>query len=198
MNQAAMVARRIASATRERGARCILRRTTMTVGPSPLPSPPILENPVLDGELMGGEEALNIRGDVVRGILQLGDSLIVGKQVYSVTGVVQSRPSTSDVSGFDDVPVFPPCVPTPDGAAVIVTSASDVITYAMINSFPRRLIDNDLIFASDLDVLLPAYGVSEPTMLTDRLLVAGKERTIVAVSPMFIRDTVVQWRIQAR
>lgn len=200
MNFGAGLDRQVAAAIRERGTRAILRSVTLTTGPAPMPSPPLLDDAVVGSPIAAGDMVLSINASVARGIIKAGDLLVIGSVSYPVMADVQSRPASArpgSIPGFDGVAVSTPLVATPAGTPVVLNPASDVTCYVIINNFPLQMIANSLIQAADVDVTMAAYGIREPSLL-DRLIVNGRERAIMTVTPVYSQEHIIQYRLQAR
>lgn len=196
MNFSAGLDRQVAAAIRERGCKAILRRVTLSIGPSPMPSPPLLENLVVGTAIATGDTTINLNAVAARGVIKMGDLLTIGGIDYPVVADAQSRPTIS-APGFDSVQVGTPMIATPSGTAVTLNPASDVPCYVVINNFPLQMIANSLVLAADVDVTIAAYGIRQPGIL-DRLIVNGRERAIITVTPVYSQEHIIQYRLQAR
>lgn len=187
------IGRRVTEAMIRRSTPVTLRRVTTTTGPNPSPNPPNIVGPVFDGSYAIDATQVDIRASSVRGRLVAGDRFTHRGTVHTIAGTYAA--ANNRFTGVE----FSPALATAiiDGDPVVFTWSADTTVYCSINSYPRRLVDGTLIQASDLDVVMAANGYPEP-QLTDQLLILGKLKSIVTISPVFHRAKVVQWRLQAR
>lgn len=196
MNFSSNLDRQVAAVIRDRGCKAILRRVTLSTGPAPMPSPPLLDDAVTALPVLAGDMAFALNAKAARGVIKMGDLLTINGFDYPVVADVQSRPA-STAPGFDNVRVSSPLVALAAGVPVVLKPASDVECYVVINNFPLQMIANSLILAADVDVLIAAYGIRAPAIL-DRLIVNGRERSIITVTPVYSQEHIIQYRLQAR
>lgn len=186
-----------ADAVRRRGAPIVIRRLSPLPGPVPAISPPTLSaDLVVDGAVAPGATSISLRCSSAIGRLVAGDVLTIADQSLTVSTDTLAR-SQAGQNGFSAVPVTPVQAPIADGAAVSIAFAADLNTFAMINSFPRRLIDGERIKARDLSVVMGGLNLLavEPTW---RLLFGGRVLSIVDAQPTYLRTEIARWDVQAR
>lgn len=198
MTHQADMARNVAGAIRRKGTHITLRRVTTSAAPELLPNPPTLNDPTMDGAALSGATTIAIAATEARGRLLAGDELIIDRVTYRVTATIESRDFDDVTPGFDAVTISPVLrANVADGAVITPKWAADQTIHAVIQSYPRRLIDGTMILARDLQVTIAAHNLAAPTE-TDKLIIDGDIRSIVMAVPAYARGVIMKWDIQAR
>ena len=198
MTHQADMARNLAGAIRRRGTQITLRRVTTSAAPELLPNPPTLNDPSMDGATLAGATTIAFSATEARGRMLAGDKLTIERVIYRVTATIESRDLDELAPGFDAVTISPALrANVADGAVITPKWAADETINAVIQSYPRRLIDGTMIQARDLQVVIAAHNLTAPTE-TDKLIIDGDIRSIVMVVPAYARGVIMKWDIQAR
>lgn len=190
------MAARIADVIRRNGAPVALRRLASAGTRN---SPPTLAAPVLDGPVAAGATVLALRGAQAYGRLVAGDTLTLGGQTVTVAAETASRPIDAAVPGFDAVPLTTAiAADLPDATPVVPGWAADLAVYAKVQSFPRRLVDGQLIRSRDLSVAIGALPDGSEPQLSWQLVIGADVRDILDVRPAYYGALIVRWDLQAR
>ncbi len=190
----------LADAIERKGAPIVIRRVSSSAGAVPLLNPPLFAGPVTIGAAAAiGATAIELDMARVSGRLLPGDCLQVGTLApIVVAAAAPARPVTQPgPPGFSAVPVQPLLAPIAAGAAVQLAFAADLATFAMVQSFPVRLIDGERIRSRDLALKISAQLL--PDLLpTWSVILNGREMSVVGATPYYERGDVVAWDVQAR
>lgn len=188
-------AERLSDAIARRGTQIIVRRFTSTPGPVPSLNPASFEGLTVGTAITAGDMSVTLAATKNRGRLIAGDVLWIGGIAHTISQTTVARMGPP---GFNGVGLT---VPAPAGFAVglpveLVWTA-DLVCFAMIDSFPIRLVDGDRIQSRDLSLQFSAYLLPDfrPTW---SVFVAGREMSVVSAQPVFERGMIVRWSVQAR
>ncbi len=190
------IRQRVASILHRRGKPVLLRRVTVLDGPAPSPNPPTADRLSVVAAAAAGASAITLHAKGLTGRLEPGDRFVLDGDatVYTITAR-----AIAAAGRFTALPFAPPlAVPVDAGAAVAMGFAADTPVDARIEGFPARLVDGTLIQVGDLQAMIPGAALSAPPGITDKLLIDGVPKSIVAVTPQYAATTVICWRVQAR
>jgi hypothetical protein len=184
------------------GGPIVLRKITTLAGANPAPNPPVFDDLVVDGTLLAGVTAIDMRANPITGRLVAGDRFQLGDMIYTVVGPGAISPTTRDeLPGVPFTPAL--AAPANDGDPVtIVSFAADTPLRALVTDFPSRLVSGETVTEKDHQVRflaadLPA-GV-EPQIGDEILLQGGAEPAkIIGVSHLEIQGVHYGWACHVR
>jgi hypothetical protein len=189
---------RVAAATRRMGTLVILRNPTSGSGPVQSPYPPTLDGPVLAQAYPGAATLIAINADEALGQIIAGDEITIAGVPYVVIDGGSSRPFSAATPGFDGIRISPPlAAPAAAGTPLSFVWESDIYVYARITSFPGTLVDGSLVLMEDLQVTIPAQGISRPAN-NAKLIIGSDIRSVVTSLPIYANGQIVRWQLQAR
>ena len=166
-------------------------------------NPPTMMAPTVGAAASPGDTSLHIACASAFGYLAAGDTLQVGQEVLTVASNTNSLSLTGNSIGFGAVPIVGVLANSHSvGDPILVTYAADVPVYAVVNNYPRRLIDGTLIQVQDLLVTIGVFDangnlLADPFPFT-MIGVNGDLRSIVNVTPNRIGPTIISYSLQAR
>lgn len=197
----AAVLRQVAAAIKQRGALIQIQHVDRLPGPEPFPSPPVCVSPVLAANISAGDTTIDLNAVSAEGRLIPGDIITISKTTYTVEGAIRSRAYSADPSmpdGFDAIAISPHiAADAPAGTSVGINYANEEDVWAVLEAFPARLVDGQLIQVNDYQVTIA--GLNRQTLNTaDMLVINGSAGTIVKADPVYVGGWVARWNIQAR
>lgn len=189
---------RVQAITERTGTTITYRRITRSSGPAPLQNPPI-------GRLTGWTAGATASSGLTSLPIQAGSGvvgrMVAGDQIsFPGHGPYTLATMTSASAGAFVATIT---TPTTEGLTIgdpaTVTWSGDTQILARISAFPRRLVDGNLILATDLQVVVPATQLPvAPVALLDQLVIGGVVHIIVSAQPAYVQTQVGLWNIQAR
>lgn len=193
---AADLARRLKIAAEYSGAKITLRRRTATAGPQPLLNPPIAVAVTVLSTTAQGLGTITLTGTDLRGRVLVGDKFTIAGDATVYTVTQQKDAASNQIVALAFSPVL--AAQAAAGAAVSFTWSADKTLYAQVNSFPIRMVDGERIKMTDMQIILPASGVTPDPTPGEQIIFRGKTLEIRMVWPMLELGVPVAWTIQAR
>lgn len=195
MNRVQYVAERQYAMLQRRGTTVTVRKVSVVAGSIPSPNPPRIEGSLtLSGAHTVGASALNVAASTLAGTIKAGDSLKVGAVTYKVTGDATSTVNTATVTITPNL-----ASSQSDGTVVTPTWKADTKVPAAITNYNRRLVDGNLIQASDFQVSISSYQLDSIPTVSDLLIMPwGELRKIMTIVPQLVQGETVGYVLQAR
>ena len=181
----------------DRAKQVTYRPVSFTTGVEPAPYPASQTSFTMDQTYGSGSTSVSFSASNVTGQIKASDSFTVAgqSQSYTVTG----GPYTASGNTFASVSFTPGLVSAAAaGAVVTVVPAVDVTVWARVSSFPRRLIDGELILDSDLMVMIAATQLSAAPKVRDVIVIDGDQLTVMNYLPSYGAGDIASYQIQAR
>jgi hypothetical protein len=182
-----------------RGSRLVLRHVT---NDGTGPNPPTLIGATLAVAAPIGAYAISVAATSAAGNLAQGDRVQIGQQIVAISAPTPAIPF-NEGCGFANVALMHQL--TSDYAAgtpLTFTFLADRSIYGIVASFPRNLIDGQLILVRDLRVSVGVFDAEGREMpapaIGDQIEVSGDWRTIVDVSPNYAMGVPITYQIHAR
>lgn len=181
----------------DRGKLVTYRPVSFTSGVEPAPYPPTATSFTLSQAAGSGSSSVSFSASNAAGQIKASDSFVVAgqSQSYTVTG----GPYTASSGSFAAVSFTPALVANAAlGAALTLTPVVDVSAWARVSSFPRRLIDRDLILEGDLMITIAKTQLSAAPKVRDVIVIDGDQLTVMNYLPVYVAGDIASYQIQAR